>query len=108
MYLFCVELDLELEQTAGLIGRETKGLYLSTAKWLSQPWCLWSLLCHPNSATEPYRGNEETQPTLCLQTWLYCIVTLCPWVMGFYLALQLRNNRSNYLLTIYPLPTYLI
>lgn len=36
MYLFCVQVDLVLEQTAGLIGWETKGSYLSAATWLRQ------------------------------------------------------------------------
>lgn len=64
MYLFCVELDLALEQTAGLIDRETKGLYLPIATWLRQPWCLWSSFAAPAMAAEPSRGNEEPQPTL--------------------------------------------
>lgn len=35
---FCVQVDLVLEQTDGLIGQETKGSYLSTAAtWLGQP-----------------------------------------------------------------------
>lgn len=65
MYLFCVQLDLALEQTAGLIGREAKGLYLSTATRLTQPSCLCSLLCHPSNASRAFQW-EWSVPTIPL------------------------------------------
>lgn len=67
MYLFCVRVDLVLEQTARLIGEETKGSYLSTASRLRQPWCSCSLLSHPNNASRASQGGGGTWAALSTQ-----------------------------------------
>lgn len=110
MYLFCLRVDLALEQTAGLIGRERPKVRIYPQQHSADGRSVRApSFATPAMPPEPSRGAEGTRVSLSPQKVVISQHEYPSLGPGFFIWLcNLRNDRTRSPPTVYPLPTSLL